>query len=691
MTDTPAAGSGASHQAAIDAVEKIQLGMMQATDPSQRGQHFKQHGCVWARFEVPADIPDRYKVGVFAQPGVYTAYVRFSNGAQLDDTHPDIHGMAIKLTGVPGRKVLEAEAEATTHDFILADNPVFFIRTAEDYARFMVEFAKTAPQGKPPVEFIEYLGERYGPNDVAVITRFRQQRPDSPLAARYWSQVPYAFGADAGAICRYAAVPHDGNLTAPIPDGTRSKEYLREAMVEHLTERGLPARFDFTVQVREGATEADIDNPTVEWDVPSQRVAVITIPPQAFDTPQQQAFGEGLSYTPWHALPEHRPLGQVNEIRKAVYLASSDLRHDVRKVPRAEPTGHEHWSFNMRLSHEELTASIDDDFKAVVARLQQTFNFLAGQKHGRATHTYGAAAYGEARCIVPADFPPNDVFILGRIYPIILRHSSPGARPDDRARDGMAASIKFFPPDAGYDGEGFHDILMNAGRQLFVRSIRDFSTFVHAGPDERRELIRKGIMLNEQLREAYRIRGSFINSRYHSWVCFEFTDDNGVMRYIRFRLIHHDRGPDRGLPNAAFEADGQPSMDAEPDDPRAPDFLRQDFIHQVKRSDVRYLLQAQLHDAPNPPVEDHELLDPSQPWNEYWYPWVDLFEIRLTEPILDNDVMSRLDMNPNRSPHCIKIPLATSPDHFASLGHARAIVYPGARAVRADAPAPQNN
>ena len=185
MTDVPAADGGTPHQAAIDAVEKIQLGMMQATDPSQRGQHFKQHGCVWARFEVLADIPDHYKVGLFAQPGVYGAYVRFSNGAQLDDTHPDIHGMAIKLTGVPGRKVLEAEAEATTHDFILADNPVFFIRTAEDYARFMVEFAKTAPQGKPPVEFIKYLGERYGPNDVAVITRFRQQRQDSPLAARY--------------------------------------------------------------------------------------------------------------------------------------------------------------------------------------------------------------------------------------------------------------------------------------------------------------------------------------------------------------------------------------------------------------------------------------------------------------------------------------------------------------------------
>ncbi|ASY60718.1 MULTISPECIES: hypothetical protein [Sinorhizobium] len=43
-------------------------------------------------------------------------------------------------------------------------------------------------------------------------------------------------------------------------------------------------------------------------------------------------------------------------------------------------------------------------------------------------------------------------------------------------------------------------------------------------------------------------------------------------------------------------------MDAEADDDRAPDFLRKDFIHRVRRSDVRYILQAQLRDTPPPPV-----------------------------------------------------------------------------------------
>jgi catalase len=691
MTDTSEAEVSASSTSKIDKITQVQLALMNGTGPDRRGQHHKQHGCVFARFEVLADIPDEYKVGLFATPATYTAYIRFSNGAQLDDAKPDIHGMAIKLTGVAGQKVLEAEAAATTHDFILADNPVFFIRDTDDYVRFMDDFAQSAPQGKPPLQFIDWLKENH-PEDVPVLLGFRQQVQDSPLTAKYWSQVPYAFGASGATICRYGVVPQEGNIIAPIPAADRDAEYLRRALADHLTLAKKPANFDFTVQLHADATPDVIDNPTVAWDTPAVRVAVITIPPQKFDSPEQMRFGENLSYTPWHALPDHRPVGQINEIRKIVYVASSAKRHAVNQAPGGEPTGSEHYGFNMRLSQEELTAGIDDDFKAVVAQLQKTFNFMAANtQHGRSTHTYGVVAKGEARCIVPSDFPANDVFVLGKIYPILLRHSSPGGRSDDRARDGVAASIKFFEPGGSTDGAGFHDILMNAGRQLFVRSIRDFSTFVHTPDAERIKLVQQGIMLEPQLIEAYRIRGSFTDFRYYTWVCFEFIDNTGLSHYVRFRLINHDRGMDRGLPKADFRANGRPSMEPEPDDTRDPEFLRKDFLYKVKHSDVRYILQAQLRAAPPSPIGNHELFDPSQPWNEYWYPWIDVFDIRLTETVEDYDAVTNLDMNPNRSPQCIRIPLATSPDHYASLGHARAIIYPGARAVRAALPPPQNN
>ena len=55
---------------------------------------------------------------------------------QWDDRKGDIHGMAIKLVGVAGEKLLEAEKAEQTQDFVPADHPVFFIRDLADYVPF---------------------------------------------------------------------------------------------------------------------------------------------------------------------------------------------------------------------------------------------------------------------------------------------------------------------------------------------------------------------------------------------------------------------------------------------------------------------------------------------------------------------------------------------------------------------------
>jgi hypothetical protein len=51
------------------------------------------------------------------------------------------------------------------------------------------------------------------------------------------------------------------------------------------------------------------------------------------------ALGENLSFTPWHALPEHRPLGGINRARKVIYDLISTFRHRENDQPRREPLG----------------------------------------------------------------------------------------------------------------------------------------------------------------------------------------------------------------------------------------------------------------------------------------------------------------------------------------------------------------
>jgi hypothetical protein len=87
-----------------------------------------------------------------------------------------------------------------------------------------------------------------------------------------------------------------------------------------------------------------VEDSKTEWlesEAPFIKVATIHIPQQVFDTEAQMAFCENLSFTPWHALPEHRPLGGVNRVRRIVYEQISKLRHDLNHAPREEPTGDE--------------------------------------------------------------------------------------------------------------------------------------------------------------------------------------------------------------------------------------------------------------------------------------------------------------------------------------------------------------
>ncbi|MBS0519839.1 MAG: catalase family protein [Proteobacteria bacterium] len=321
-------------------VRKIELvtvlAMALRTGLRRRGQHPKPHGCVRARFEVLADIPDACKVGLFARPGTYDALIRFSNGPQRTDRDRGAQGMAIKLLGVPGRKILPSPPDAETHDFIMIDGPVFFVRDTDSYARLVGELARL-PAGQHPLKWLKWLKQHH-PQDVPVVDSYHDRLADSPLALHYWSQVPYRFGAGTDTICRYSAVPHPDNMAAPIAPEARGPHYLRQAMINQLVLAGRSASFDFCVQRLEQATPEIIDNPTVEWTTPVHRVATITIPAQDFNRAEQDRFGELLSYTPWHALPDHEPVGQINEIRRSVYALSSRVRHLFRLTSPREPT-----------------------------------------------------------------------------------------------------------------------------------------------------------------------------------------------------------------------------------------------------------------------------------------------------------------------------------------------------------------
>jgi hypothetical protein len=160
----------------------------------------------------------------------------------------------------------------------------------------------------------------------------------SPLESSYWSCVPYLLGE--GQAMRYELHPRSSART-PIPKRPGAN-YLRHAMARTLAEQ--PVEFDFHVQLQTDPQRMPIENASVIWPArlsPPITVARIRLPVQRFDSPEQLAFARSLSFQPWHCIAEHRPLGNQNRARRAIYYELSKLRQSMNQDPRIEPDGSE--------------------------------------------------------------------------------------------------------------------------------------------------------------------------------------------------------------------------------------------------------------------------------------------------------------------------------------------------------------
>ncbi len=294
----------------------------------RRDAHPKMHGLVRASFEVEHDLPPELRVGVF-QPGKhYQTWVRFSNqnGSIQDDHERDIRGVALKLMQVPGAKLLPEESDAPTHDFILISTKVFVTRNAREFD----DLVQSMMKGWLPTIgfFLTHL------HDTLNLLKSSKVF-GNPLHIHYYSTTPYLFGP--GRAVKYCLRPHHPHPD-PVPDDA-GPDFMREAMAHQL--RNHDAKFDFMVQFQTDAQRMPIEDPSEEWDEkesPFIKLATLRIAQQQFDTPEQRVYGDNLSFSPWHALPEHRPLGSVNRARRVVYDAISRFRHLKNGVVRKEPS-----------------------------------------------------------------------------------------------------------------------------------------------------------------------------------------------------------------------------------------------------------------------------------------------------------------------------------------------------------------
>ena len=301
-----------------------------------RGVHPKSHGCVKAIFEVNADIARDLQIGLFTMPGkTYDAWIRLSNavgqlGPDVNGERNQSRGLAIKVMDVGGSVLLDDKG-AHHQDFLMITEPAFAFANVADYLRLneilLENNEDLRPFFKPPENATTEEAQRIQ-RTAQLVTQITQTPVANPFEVQYFGAAPFLFGPDH--VMKFSVLPCDGKQAQVLPENP-SDNYLREATTKRMNEDE-DVCFDFMVQVRgKNEENLNIENASTVWDeekFPFIKVAKITIPAprKDIDSPAAIEHCEKLSYSPWHSLVEHQPLGGINRLRRAVYIASQTHR-----------------------------------------------------------------------------------------------------------------------------------------------------------------------------------------------------------------------------------------------------------------------------------------------------------------------------------------------------------------------------
>jgi hypothetical protein len=285
--------------------------------------HAKSIGLVEAELIVAAGLEPELQIGLFAAPGKYTAWIRFTNGSKTvsPDGEKTVRGMAIKILGVEGTPCTHA-TQPGMQDLVLSTSRTFSPGSGP-YALSGVTAALGTGLAKAAGAVRVFL--RYFSGSILFIRKASIQTPDI-LEENYYSGTPYAFGSRA---VKWYARPIK-TITSVMPEHP-APDFLHTRLMQALAKKAGekvrdPVGFDLFVQFQHDEHTEPIDDSTVVWRTPFKKVARINIPPQQIDGPERERLDLTMSFCPGNALLDHQPLGTINRVRVDAYRAMAKDR-----------------------------------------------------------------------------------------------------------------------------------------------------------------------------------------------------------------------------------------------------------------------------------------------------------------------------------------------------------------------------
>lgn len=330
----------------IETLTGINTTTLEHEKHAYRSVHAKSHGLLTGELIVPGDLPRELAQGIFARPGTWPLVMRLSTipGDLLDDSVSTPRGMAVKIVGVDGERLPGSENDVT-QDFVLANGPAFKAATAKKFSGSLKLVAATTDRvegAKKALSAVlrgaERVVEAFGGKSSTLLA-LGGQPETHPLGDTYYSQAPLRFGDYVVKLCIAPRSPNLTKLTGAHVEVNGRPDGLREAVQEHFAAQG--GEWDVRVQFLTNPETMPVEDASVPWPEeksPYIDVARIVLAPQpAWNESRRQAIDDGLSFSPWHGIAAHRPLGSVMRARRLAYQVMAKFRAHHNKVDIREP------------------------------------------------------------------------------------------------------------------------------------------------------------------------------------------------------------------------------------------------------------------------------------------------------------------------------------------------------------------
>jgi hypothetical protein len=281
-------------------------------------------------------------------PQTYPAALRLSTipGDVLDDAVSVPRGAALKIVGVNGPRVPGSEQDVT-QDFLFVNGKAFGASSPDAFLRNLKVLAATTDKApglkkvlSSAVRGLEKIVESVGGQSSTLLTLGGYPETNI-LGDEFYTQGSILYG---DYIAKVAFKPFSDNLRAltqkPLnlsgqPDG------IRQAVVAFFQTNS--AVWEVQVQLCTNVETMPIEDPSVTWpetESPYLSVARLHMPAQdAWRADRVELLDERMSFSAWHALAAHRPLGGIMRVRQAVYAAAARFRVDYNHRALVEPRG----------------------------------------------------------------------------------------------------------------------------------------------------------------------------------------------------------------------------------------------------------------------------------------------------------------------------------------------------------------